>query len=222
MQKLDIVGSFVRMLYRIIQKITQKRGWTKATTGVKPQPIYSDVYHNLVQDQLTSALLVQILGICIQLPNSPNNASIINITGLQILDNQLNQLKTKALQCVNFLLTTNDRNCYRAMAQGKHQIFHGMGVLLPLLIQSLIFFGQRTDIEQLLEEEIMSNFVSIMLESLSKAAVFDEFNEKVYKFLPNLILDVCFVLIRTTESERQQMYDNPQEFVTMALDTCEG
>ena len=68
----------------------------------------------------------------------------------------------------------------------------------------------------------MSNFVSIMLESLGKAAVFDEFNEKYYKFLPNLILDVCFVLIRTTESERQQMYDNPQEFVTMALDTCEG
>ena len=50
MQKLDIVGSFVRMLYRVIQKITQKKGWTKATTGVKPQPIYSAVYHNLVQN----------------------------------------------------------------------------------------------------------------------------------------------------------------------------
>ena len=99
---------------------------------------------------------------------------------------------------------------------------HGMSCVLPLLMQSLIFFGQRSDLEQLLEEDIISNFVGGILESLSKAAVYEDFADKYFTFLPNLILDACFVLLRTTESERQQMYDNPNEFVQLALDTCEG
>jgi len=39
--------------------------------------------------------------------------------------------------------------------------------------------------------------------------------------LPNLILDVGLNFIKTTETERQDMFDNPQEFVNLALDTCD-
>lgn len=35
------------------------------------------------------------------------------------------------------------------------------------------------------------------------------------------MLDVGLNLIKTTETERQQMYDDPQEFVNLALDTCD-
>ena len=42
-----------------------------------------------------------------------------------------------------------------------------------------------------------------------------------FRFLPNLILDVGLNLIKTSESERQDMYDRPAEFVALALDTCD-
>jgi importin-7 len=51
--------------------------------------------------------------------------------------------------------------------------------------------------------------------------VFEELHENYRQVLNNLILDVCFMLIRTSPEERQQMYDEPQEFVNLALDTCE-
>ena len=51
--------------------------------------------------------------------------------------------------------------------------------------------------------------------------MFEELHENYRQVLNNLILDVCFMLIRTSPEERQQMYDDPQEFVNLALDTCE-
>jgi hypothetical protein len=50
---------------------------------------------------------------------------------------------------------------------GQHQIVAGLVTLIPLLIQSLIIFGQRTDLEQLLDEERISNFVIETLEALN-------------------------------------------------------
>ena len=73
---------------------------------------------------------------------------------------------------------------------------------MPLLIQSLIIFGQRTDLEQLLDEERISNFVIEALENLSLTTQYDEYKEIFFRFLPNLILDVGLNFIKTTETER--------------------
>ena len=40
-------------------------------------------------------------------------------------------------------------------------------------------------------------------------------------YLPNLILDVGMNFIKTTETERQDMFEKPVEFVSLALDTCD-
>ena len=92
---------------------------------------------------------------------------MINITGLQILDNVVNQLKTKSLECINFLLKKKDKTCQVLISNSQHQIILGLVNLVPLVIQSLIIFGQRTDLEQLLDEETISNFVVEALENLS-------------------------------------------------------
>lgn len=65
MQKLDLSATFVRMLYRIQARVSSSKTWTKATTEVKPQPIYSSAYHNLVQNQVNASILIQIMGITI-------------------------------------------------------------------------------------------------------------------------------------------------------------
>jgi hypothetical protein len=90
-----------------------------------------------------------------------------------------------------------------------------------MMIQSLIIFGQRSDLEQLLDEETISNFVVEALENLSLTTLYDSFKEIFFRYLPNLVLDVGLNLIKTTESERQQMIDEPVEFVSLALDTCD-
>jgi len=77
MQKIDIVGSFFRMIYRVFEKIT-----SKAT--------YSQSYYAFVTSPPLACLLVRVFGFGVQIPNSPNNNSVITITGLQTLDNLIN------------------------------------------------------------------------------------------------------------------------------------
>ena len=80
-------------------------------------------------------------GIGIQIPNSPNNNSVINITGLQILDNVINQLKTQSLECINFLLKKKDKTIEIIIQENEHQVLKGLTNLVPIMIQSLVIFG---------------------------------------------------------------------------------
>lgn len=85
----------------------------------------------------------------------------------------------------------------------------------------MIIFSQRTDLELLLDEETISHFVEEVLENLSLTTQYEQFKNIFFRFLPNLILDVGLNLMKTTESERQDMQDRPAEFVALALDTCD-
>lgn len=67
----------------------------------------------------------------------------------------------------------------------------------------------------------MSNFIIQGLETLTLTTSFEALKNYFFNFLPNLILDVGLNFIKTTETERQDMYDNPANFVSLALDTCD-
>lgn len=97
MQKLDLTATYVRMMYRILAKVSSSKTWTKATTEVKPQPIFSSAYHNLVQNEVNAAILIQIMGLTVQPPNATQPGSVIQLSGLEPLDHQINQLKSKAM-----------------------------------------------------------------------------------------------------------------------------
>ena len=79
MAKMDLVNNFIRMVDRVLNKLTNTLN-----------NIFPKGYHILVQNPFLAAILVKVFGIGIQIPNSPNNNSVINITGLQILDNIIN------------------------------------------------------------------------------------------------------------------------------------
>jgi hypothetical protein len=107
------------------------------------------------------------------------------------------------LECINYLLKKKDKQCEALIAANQHQVLNGLRNLIPMMIQSLIIFGQRSDLEQLLDEETISNFVVEALENLSLTTLYDSFKEVFFRFLPNLVLDVGLNLIKTTEAERQ-------------------
>jgi hypothetical protein len=74
--------------------------------------------------------------------------------------------------------------------------------LIPILIQSLVIFGQRIDLEQLLEEKCINSFVIEMLETLCISAGIETFHPIFFNFLPLLVVDVGMNLIKPTETER--------------------
>ena len=117
------------MIYRVMEKTT-----------AKPSKFMKS-YINFAQSGHLASIFIRVFGIGIQIPNSPNNNSVINITGLQVLDNIINQLKTKSLQCINFLLKKKNSETDALVQSNQHQVINGLHSLVPLLIQSLIIFG---------------------------------------------------------------------------------
>ena len=63
MVKLDIIQSFVRMLHRTCRKMTENKTYGKTLNSKKSQPIYSEIYHQFLQNSAVAALLVQVFGI---------------------------------------------------------------------------------------------------------------------------------------------------------------
>ena len=69
MAKIDIITSFIRMTYRVLEKIALRN-------------MLNSTYYEFVKSPKLASILVRVFGVLIQIPNSPNNNSIINITGL--------------------------------------------------------------------------------------------------------------------------------------------
>jgi hypothetical protein len=208
MQRLDILYAFFGMCFRVLEIL-------------KPLIGRSRGFYSLIIKPSLASVCVRVFGIGIQIPNSPNNNSVIGITGLTVMDNLVNVLKTKSLDCINLVLGVQNAEVTALIKNKQQQFVNGMHNLIPIVIQSLIIFGQRTDLEQLLEEDTISKFVIEMLELLCIATSIDEFGGIFFKSLHLLILDVGFNLIKTTENERLMMSEQPSEFVNLALDTCD-
>ena len=121
MKKIDVIGSFIRMIFRVFEKLTGKTQFQSA-------------YYAFVTSPHLASIFIRVFGIGILIPNSPNNNSVINITGLQILDNIINQLKTKSLECINFLLKKKDKMCESYISSNSHQVLNGLTNLIPMMI----------------------------------------------------------------------------------------
>ena len=70
-------------------------------------------------------------------------------------------------------MRNQDAKCDRLIKENKHVIVQSLTNLTPVFIQSLVILGRRSDLEQLLEEETITNFVIEALENLSKAASYE-------------------------------------------------
>lgn len=151
LQQSEVMSAFMSMILRILGRLTSKQQ-------------YDPSYIGFVTSKELSQIFIRIFSIGIQIPHSPNNMTVISITGLQILDNQINQLKTKTLQCMNYILKHKDKRCDAEMARDNHQVMKGIQALLPIVLQSLVIFGQRSDLQLTIEEETISNFIIELLE----------------------------------------------------------
>lgn len=65
---------------------------------------------------------------------------------------------------MNYIIKHKDKRCDAEMAKDNHQVIKGIQPLLPVVLQSLIICGQRSDLQLIIEEETISNFIIELLE----------------------------------------------------------
>lgn len=193
MLKTDILLSFMSMILRVFQHHTKQDQYKQ---------LLDPSYYRFITNPELAQIMIRVFAIGIVIPNSPNNMTILNITGLQVLDNQINQLKTVTLTCINHVLKNKDKQCELLIQGHQHQIVNGLLSLVPIVVQSVIIFGQRSDLQLLVEEETIASFVVELQEVLINVAPYEQFKANFTKVLPHLILDVCLQLIKTSETER--------------------
>jgi len=111
--KIDIISSFIRMMNRVLEKVTQHHRHHNQS--------FSKIYYTFIQNTSLTSILIRVMGISIQVPNSPNNNSIICMIGCTALDNIINQVKTSSLMCINFILKKKD-----ILSENKNMIVNGM------------------------------------------------------------------------------------------------
>ena len=74
LQQTEVLSAFMSMILRILERLTSKQQ-------------YDPSYIGFVTSRPLAQIFIRVFSIGIQIPHSPNNMTVISITGLQILDN---------------------------------------------------------------------------------------------------------------------------------------
>mmetsp|Transcript_24382 Transcript_24382/g.37790 ORF Transcript_24382/g.37790 Transcript_24382/m.37790 type:complete len:99 (-) Transcript_24382:2248-2544(-) len=98
------------------------------------------------------------------------------------MDDLINKLKTQSLECINLMLKSKNQEIERMIHKGEHQILEDLTQLIPLIIQSLIIFSSRSDLEQILEEDKLANFIVQAMEVMALTASQEKFKPLYYQF----------------------------------------
>jgi hypothetical protein len=153
---------------------------------------------------------------------SSSSETLLTKTSLEKLDSMLNNLKARALSITNAIL--NYITCYTLPAPMQQSPFFSMALQFAPVILMSLFNACSTNYSSLslLMENDTAN--ELLVEMLKMLVLLSDNNNFYGVFAQNkqrILVDIILVLMRTQEEERQSMFDNPESFVALALDTCE-
>jgi hypothetical protein len=60
-----------------------------------------------------------------------------------------------------------------------------------------------------------------LIETLSITSGDKKFSDIFMAEMPNIVIQICFNLIKFTKSEAERMLDDPQEYINYTLDCCD-
>ncbi|KRX04002.1 Armadillo-type fold [Pseudocohnilembus persalinus] len=146
----------------------------------------------------------------------------ISTTGVAIIDDSINQLKKMIFKSYtkmnNFSFENRGKLKIRSCVFYK-MITNVLPICLNTVYQFCFLFQEKLNIA--LENEQMSK---LLVENLNFIKVCMGQQDFYHLFAENkntLLLNVILPLMRTTPSEIDDFQDNPQQFVNLALDTCD-
>jgi hypothetical protein len=206
MENMSLLKTWAETIKSFITKFQEKKG-------------------NLLQNVTIQEALVQnfVQILCIQLPIAKQiNECIVSTSGLIEFDNICNDIKTMVMKCLNIVIafmfeTRPDLN----IQNSKFYTFLLTG--LPLVISTLIKFCKEDtiDLDAAISNEAVEGFIVECLIFLTHIAPQTEFFNLFAETKKPLFMDVILPLLKTSKSEMELFKQAPEEFVHLALDTCD-
>ena len=146
----------------------------------------------------------------------------MSLSGIQRLDNLINQVKTKVLECLNFLYRFIFEVCPESVKHDSPFMVTKSQPLVQAFISSAIVVAQRPDFETLVvQDEVNQNLVVELVEALTIFVNEKEFYSMFSNFYKHLLVIVALTFMKTSSDELDQMKADPDQFVALALDTCD-
>jgi len=142
------------------------------------------------------------------------------MTGFEKLDQLINDLKIKTLECLNsiFSYILNEIPNQSKIESPFHQ---KALTLCPHFIQTLMSICSRPEIQNIILNDTYHDIIVEAIETLTHFVSDKDFFQLVVEKQRDLLVIVCLNLMRTSASEYDQMTSDPEQFVSLALDTCD-
>jgi hypothetical protein len=138
------------------------------------------------------------------------------------VDSVLNEAKGYLLgaynNIINVLMNERSKN---EMKQSP--FFSQIYQLLPIMIVCLITYvtSPTFDLQAVLGNKFISEIINHLLRFITYCGCQTEFYQILSESKTSLLVDVIYPFISTSPKEYQQMLDEPEEFVNLALDTVD-
>ncbi len=214
---------FVSLMPEIVQKVATLSAWTEMNLeiferAVKDNPQVGNYFAGSAN---LATALVQ-LGQLVFLTGSQQPESLLSGTGDRDFDERFNTLKGKCLELANVILEYIHSTPFASKISGLP--LYGYYVTMcpkAIITLAVVCVKEYDKLEQRVTEEPTSKVIVRLLRLLSDLL---EDNNFYNMFNPNkhsIIVDIVLLLLRSTTKEIKAIRTDPQNFVNLALDTCE-
>eukprot|EP00357_Protocruzia_adherens_P031356 CAMPEP_0114996878 /NCGR_PEP_ID=MMETSP0216-20121206/14576_1 /TAXON_ID=223996 /ORGANISM="Protocruzia adherens, Strain Boccale" /LENGTH=1103 /DNA_ID=CAMNT_0002361173 /DNA_START=31 /DNA_END=3342 /DNA_ORIENTATION=- len=152
--------------------------------------------------------------------------SVISITNMSNLDSLLNDIKLRAFQILNLVISFTCDADYRDAAQCKLEqspFLSLTSACVTLFMNSLLSLcsDPEIDLEKQLANKYIEPLVVECLKLLTKTAREREFYPAFAEHKKTLLVNVILVLLRAGRDECDKFTEDPDDFVALAVDACD-
>lgn len=173
-------------------------------------------YELFVRSSHYSGIFIEALGLQIE----EQNESLLSMSGIKQLDSQINTIKAKVLECLSHLLEFVF-NTMDGDQKANIPYFIKIQGVIPMIIKTAHHFATSPTLPSLLLEEQNKEMINQVLEVLILLAGEQNMIDIFVENQTLIIVSVCLNLMATTNEEANMITNDPQEFVTLALDCCD-
>ena len=93
--------------------------------------------------------------------------------------------------------------------------------MIPHMILSARLFATDPMLDTYIEDEQYSELMVNLMETLNITSSDKKYSESFMTEMKNIVVQVCFNLIKFNRSEAERMKDDPQEYINFSLDCCD-
>lgn len=208
----------------IKKKMNNLTKWLKMNTILFSSARFNDllVLKYYVYSQTLISLLLQCIQFRIPVAGEAISEFLLSFTRNPELDKSINEMKSCALEFLSEVLNYIYSTPLATKANTTHW-FALCGLLGPIILFTLLklCLTEYDELEERLADKCISNLVSRFLRIFYNMLEDNSFYQFFSDNKSKLFVDIILILLKVTTRERELLTTDPQEFVALALDTCD-